>query len=65
MNEEDFEFVDALILQNASPEEAFRRFEILSNKSIDNLRKITKDIQDARLNRDNESIKKSLKNFDE
>ncbi|EGR32453.1 tetratricopeptide repeat protein [Ichthyophthirius multifiliis] len=65
MKNEDFEFIDALILQNASPEEAFRRFEILSNKSIDNLRKITKDIQDARLNRDNESIKKSLKNFDD
>jgi len=29
--QEDFEYVDALIMQNVSPEEAFKRFEILSN----------------------------------
>jgi tetratricopeptide repeat protein 30 len=54
-----------LIIQHASPEEAYKKFEVLANKHIDNLRKITKNIQDARLNRDNEGIKKSLKEFDE
>lgn len=64
-NQEDFEYIDALILQQASPEEAFSKFDILANKHIDNLRKITKQIQDARLERDNEAIKRSLKEFDD
>ncbi|CAK65556.1 unnamed protein product (macronuclear) [Paramecium tetraurelia] len=62
---DDFEFVDALILSAASPEESFKKFQILANKHIDTLRRITKSIQDARLNRDNEGIKKSLKEFDD
>ncbi|CAD8079796.1 unnamed protein product [Paramecium primaurelia] len=65
ISQDDFEFVDALILTASSPEESFRKFQILSNKHIDTLRRITKSIQDARLNRDNEGIKKSLKDFDE
>jgi len=65
INQEDFDYIDALILSNASPEEAYNRFEKLSNNHIDTLRKITKNIQDSRLARDNEGIKKSLKEFDE
>jgi tetratricopeptide repeat protein 30 len=44
INQEDFEYIDALILQNASPEEAYNRFEKLANSHIDTLRKITKNI---------------------
>ncbi|EAR85890.1 tetratricopeptide repeat protein (macronuclear) [Tetrahymena thermophila SB210] len=62
---EDFEFIDALILQNASPEEAFRKFDALANKHIDQLRKITKNIQDARQQRDSDAIRRALKEFDE
>lgn len=32
---------------------------------MDMLRKLTKQIQDARMARDNESIKKALKDYDE
>jgi tetratricopeptide repeat protein 30 len=46
-----------LILSQASPEEAYRKFENLANRHIDALRKITKNIQDSRLQRDNEGIK--------
>jgi tetratricopeptide repeat protein 30 len=41
---EDFEFIDALILSSASPEESYRKFNTLANKHIDTLRKITKNI---------------------
>jgi len=44
INQEDFDYIDALILQNASPEEAYSRFEKLANSHIDTLRKITKNI---------------------
>ena len=39
---EDFEYIDALILSQTTPAEAYRKFENLANKHIDNLRKITK-----------------------
>jgi len=62
---EDFEYIDALILQQASPEEAYRRFDELSNKHIDNLRNFMREINDARQNQDSEHIRKALKEFDE
>lgn len=60
-----FEYLDATILTGTSPEEAFRKFDDLANKHIDVLRKLTKQIQDARIARDNEMIKKALKEYDE
>jgi tetratricopeptide repeat protein 30 len=63
-NQEEFEFIDALIFSKSSPEESLRKFEVLANRHIDALRQLTKSIQDARLTRDNEGIKKSLKEFD-
>lgn len=60
-----FEFLDACIMVQTSPEEAFRKFDVLTNKHIEQLRKFTKQIQDARLERDNAAIKTSLKLYDE
>uniref|UniRef100_A0A7S1G6M3 Tetratricopeptide repeat protein 30 n=1 Tax=Bicosoecida sp. CB-2014 TaxID=1486930 RepID=A0A7S1G6M3_9STRA len=60
-----YEFLDASIMVQTSPEEAYRKFDILTNKHIENLRKFTKQIQDARLARDNEAIKHSLKLYDD
>jgi tetratricopeptide repeat protein 30 len=48
-----------------SPEEAYRKFDELANKHIEMLRKLTKQIQDARMARDNEAIKRALKEYDE
>ena len=50
---------------STSIEEAYRKFDELSSKYIEKLRKLTKQIQDARLARDNEVIKNTLKVFDE
>ena len=44
---EDYEFLDALILGQSSPEEAYKRFDELSAKHVELLRKGTKHIQDA------------------
>lgn len=65
LSQEDFEFLETIILQQTSKEEAYRKFEELANRHIDVLRKNTKAIQDARLARDNEAIKKALKDYDE
>ena len=58
-----FEFLDASIMVQTSPEEAFRKYDELTKRHIDSLRKLTKSIQDARIARENESIKKSLREY--
>ncbi|KAG8461835.1 hypothetical protein KFE25_013854 [Diacronema lutheri] len=60
-----YDFLDATIMVVTSPEEAFRKFDDLSHRHVDGLRKLTKQIQDARLARDNEGIKACLKQYDE
>ena len=60
-----FDFLNATIMVQQSPEEAFRKYDELTSKHIEQLRKLTKAIQDARISRENEAIKKSLKEYDE
>lgn len=55
--QELYEYLDASIMVVTSPEEAYRKYDDLTNKHIDQLRKLTKAIQDARIARDNEVIK--------
>lgn len=60
-----YEFLDATIMVPTSPEEAFRKYDVLTSKHIETLRRHTKSIQDARLQHDGEGIKGTLKTFDE
>jgi len=64
MNSQDYEFLDAMILSQNSPEDAYARFDELSNKHVEALRRGTKSIQDARRQRDQEAVKKHLQEFD-
>ena len=41
-----YEYLDACINILTSPEEAYRKFDDLTNKHIDNLRRLTKNVQD-------------------
>jgi tetratricopeptide repeat protein 30 len=65
ISQELYDYFDASIMVPTSIEEAYRKFDELSTKYIDKLRKLTKQIQDARLARDNDVIKNTLKLFDE
>ena len=60
-----YEFLDATLMVQTAPAEAYRKFDDLSRKHIDQLRSLTKNIQDARLQRDNELIKRTLKLYDD
>merc|ERR1719409_2009539 len=60
-----YEFLDATIMVQTSPEEAYRKFDDLTKKHIEKLRKLTKAIQDARIARDNDATKQALKDYDE
>lgn len=65
ITQELYDYLDACIMVPTSVEEAYRKFDELSAKHIDKLRKLTKQIQDARHARDNEVIKANLKLYDD
>jgi tetratricopeptide repeat protein 30 len=65
ISKDEFEYINALILQNTSKEDAFKKLQELSDKYIDGLRSLTKKIQDARMSKDQEIIKNSLKDYDD
>ena len=65
LSQELYDYLDACIMVPTSIEEAYRKFDELSAKHIERLRKFTKQIQDARLARDSELIKTNLKLYDE
>mmetsp|Transcript_31666 Transcript_31666/g.51104 ORF Transcript_31666/g.51104 Transcript_31666/m.51104 type:complete len:664 (+) Transcript_31666:80-2071(+) len=60
-----YDYLDATIMQQTSPEEAYRKFDDLANKHVEILRKLTKQIQDARIARNNDQIKKAFMEYDE
>lgn len=65
LSPELYEFLDASIAVQVAPEEAYRKFDALAARYIEELRKHTKGIQDARLGHDNEGIKSALKAYDD
>eukprot|EP00455_Lapot_gusevi_P052587 TRINITY_DN8024_c0_g3_i2.p1 TRINITY_DN8024_c0_g3~~TRINITY_DN8024_c0_g3_i2.p1 ORF type:complete len:689 (+),score=158.90 TRINITY_DN8024_c0_g3_i2:116-2182(+) len=65
LSQELYEYLEAMILKESSPEEAYRKFDLLASKHIENLRRLTKQIQDARISRDQAAIKAALKEYDE
>ena len=60
-----YEYLDASILSQTSPEEAYRKYDDLAGKHADELRRLTKKIQDARLRRDSEKIKRAVAEYDD
>ena len=65
LTQELYDYLDACIMLPTSMEEAYRKFDELSARYIDKLRRLTKQIQDARLARDGEATKMHLKLYDE
>lgn len=60
-----FEFLDALITKQTSPEEAYRKFDEIASKHTEILRKLTKQVQEARQNRDDEAVKKTVMDYED
>ncbi|XP_054463698.1 tetratricopeptide repeat protein 30A [Anoplopoma fimbria] len=59
-----YEFLDALLTCQTAPEEAFRKFDEMNGKLTEQLRKLAKQVQEARLARDDEAQKKALQEND-
>jgi tetratricopeptide repeat protein 30 len=60
-----YEYLDAVIASQRSPEEAFRRFERAANAKAEEMRGLAKSIQDARLRRDAERVKRLAARYDD
>lgn len=65
INPNDFEYIDALIFQNASLEDTIKRFEELGRKHLDSLKRVTRQIKEAQNDKDNALLQKTLKEYDE
>lgn len=59
-----YEFLDALLTCQTAPEEAFRKFDEMNGKLMEQLRKLSKQVQEARLAREDETLKKALQDYD-
>ncbi|XP_063306735.1 intraflagellar transport protein 70A [Pelobates fuscus] len=60
-----YDFLDAMITCQTAPEEAFIKLDELAGMLIEQLRKLTKQVQEARHNRDDEVLKKAVNEYDE
>lgn len=60
-----YEFLDAIITQQTSPEDAYRKFDEMANQHIDLLRKSMKLLQDAKQHQNEELIKKNTLIYNE
>mmetsp|Transcript_20723 Transcript_20723/g.45407 ORF Transcript_20723/g.45407 Transcript_20723/m.45407 type:complete len:659 (-) Transcript_20723:542-2518(-) len=59
------DYLDAAIIRQTSPEESYHKYDKLANRHVEVLRRLTKQIQDARMARDNEAIKRAITEYDE
>ncbi|KAI9005879.1 hypothetical protein BC832DRAFT_455049 [Gaertneriomyces semiglobifer] len=60
-----YDYIEAMLLRQASPEEAYGKLDDLANKHMETLRRLTKQVQEARQNHDEESIKRLVNEYDE
>ncbi|XP_046402785.1 tetratricopeptide repeat protein 30A [Ischnura elegans] len=58
-----YDFLDALITQQTSPEEAYLKFDDIASKLSESLRKLTKQVDEARQKHD-DSVRKYLREYE-
>jgi tetratricopeptide repeat protein 30 len=60
-----FDFLDAMIMQQTSPEDAYNKLDELASKHTETLRKLTKQVQEARHAHDDEMVKKAVTDYED
>lgn len=58
-------FLNAVITQQSSPDDAFQKFDDIAAKHTEMLRKLTKLVQEARLNHDEDGIRKAIADYED
>ncbi|XP_075266117.1 intraflagellar transport protein 70A-like [Convolutriloba macropyga] len=59
------DFFEAVLMAETSPEDAYAKFDDMNARITDDLRKVTKLVQDYRNNREDEKVQKTIKEYDE
>jgi tetratricopeptide repeat protein 30 len=60
-----FNFLDAIITTQTSPAEAFQALDEMCNQHTEELRKLTRQVQDARQAQDDDAVKKTVNDYDD
>ncbi|KAK2177132.1 hypothetical protein NP493_618g01012 [Ridgeia piscesae] len=60
-----YSFLESVITRQTSPEEAYKKLDEMASKQTELLRKLTKQVQEARQNHDDDSVKKAVNDYDE
>ncbi|PIO70894.1 tetratricopeptide repeat protein [Teladorsagia circumcincta] len=60
-----YDYLDALINLQTSPEEAFAKFDAMANEQMNELRSLTKRVQEIRQSNDETTARKAVEAFDE
>ncbi|KAK4469777.1 hypothetical protein MN116_007295 [Schistosoma mekongi] len=59
-----FNFIEAVILRQTSPQDAFSRLDQMAIKQTEQLRRLTKAIQEARQNQNDELVRQTVHEYD-
>ncbi|TPX30610.1 hypothetical protein SmJEL517_g05847 [Synchytrium microbalum] len=59
------EFLEAAALRRSAPDEAYRRFDDMGARHLEALRKVAKNVADARAKHDDAAVKKLVREYDE
>ena len=65
LSQYQYDFLDAVITMQTSKEEAYRKLDEMATRHTEQLRKLTKQVQEARHNHDDETVKKAVNEYDE
>ncbi|EFJ12286.1 hypothetical protein SELMODRAFT_446703 [Selaginella moellendorffii] len=60
-----YDFINCIILTKTSPEDAYQKMNELANRYSETMRRLTKQIQDSCLSRDQEGHKKALAEYED
>ncbi|XP_056017937.1 tetratricopeptide repeat protein 30A-like isoform X1 [Ostrea edulis] len=60
-----YDFLEAVITSQTSKEEAYRKLEDMAKNQTETLSKLTKQVQEARQNHDDEAVKRAVNEYDE
>ena len=64
LNHYIYEFIDAVITKQTAAEEAFKKLDDLASRHIDTLRKLTKQVQEAKEMHDEPAVKRAVNQYD-
>lgn len=60
-----YTYFDAMLTWQTSPEEGFRKFELMATQQIEKLRKLTKQVQEHKSTHNEVSMKSAVEEYDE